>query len=354
MIPLAIHSTGLVTGVGFNAPASCAAIRVGITGFVETRFMFDGEWLIGCPVPFEEGVRGREKLLRMAAPAIEEALSDVARADRHRIPLLLCLPEPERPGSFAGPGDRFLTDLIDRLGRKFHSNSAVYGQGRLGAVHAIQHAAALLERERDIPHVLIAGVDSLLTNGVLNHYHAQRRLLTADNSDGFIPGEAGSAVLLSRLQDAPHAITAVTGIGFSEEPAYFGSELPLRGDGLTQAIKAAVADAGVTYAEMAYRITDNTGEQFGFKEAALGIARTVRPVKPEFDIEHPTDCIGEVGAAAVPVMLAAADMAERKGYAPGRFMGDAVLGQASALEGPARAAFILRSVEALRAQERAA
>src|SRR5262249_8643740 len=31
-------ASGMVTGVGFDAPSSCAAIRVGITGFVETGF----------------------------------------------------------------------------------------------------------------------------------------------------------------------------------------------------------------------------------------------------------------------------------------------------------------------------
>src|SRR5438132_12315051 len=52
--PVAILASGMVTGVGFDAASSSAAMRVGITGFVETRFMFAGEWLIGCPVPFED------------------------------------------------------------------------------------------------------------------------------------------------------------------------------------------------------------------------------------------------------------------------------------------------------------
>ena len=39
--------------------------------------------------------------------------------------------------------------------------------------------------------------------------------------------------------------------------------------------------------------------------------------KEEFDIWHPADCIGEVGAAALPCMLGVALFAARKAYAPG-------------------------------------
>jgi 3-oxoacyl-[acyl-carrier-protein] synthase-1 len=68
----------------------------------------------------------------------------------------------------------------------------------------------------------------------------------------------------------------------------------------------------------------------------------VRPTKPQFDIEHPADCIGEVGAAIVPALLAVADMAERKSYASGRHMGDVVLCHVGS-DANDRAAFILRT-----------
>ena len=53
--PLAIVGSGMVTGVGLSAPASCAAIRCAIDNFQETRFMDSGgEWLLGCEVPLEQ------------------------------------------------------------------------------------------------------------------------------------------------------------------------------------------------------------------------------------------------------------------------------------------------------------
>ncbi len=50
MSAVEILRTGMVTGVGLSAPAACAAIRCGIAAFEETRFMFDGEWLL-CAEP---------------------------------------------------------------------------------------------------------------------------------------------------------------------------------------------------------------------------------------------------------------------------------------------------------------
>ena len=44
--PIAIASIGLVTSVGLNAPATCAAIRAGISNASETRFI-DAERRVG-------------------------------------------------------------------------------------------------------------------------------------------------------------------------------------------------------------------------------------------------------------------------------------------------------------------
>ena len=50
---------------------------------------------------------------------------------------------------------------------------------------------------------MVAGVDSYLQQEVLDHYVELRRVLTASNSNGFLPGEAGCAVLVAPAGDAP-------------------------------------------------------------------------------------------------------------------------------------------------------
>jgi 3-oxoacyl-[acyl-carrier-protein] synthase I len=66
-----------------------------------------------------------------------------------------------------------------------------------------------------------------------------------------------------------------------------------------------------------YRITDLSGEQYYFKEAALALSRTLRKRKEEFDIWHPAECTGEAGALAGVSVLSVADAACRKAYTKG-------------------------------------
>ncbi|MEE9129614.1 MAG: hypothetical protein V3T84_06310 [Phycisphaerales bacterium] len=339
MTPLAVLSTGMVTGVGWSTEASCAAIRVGITGSVETRFMYDGEFIQGGSVPFETPYRGRRKLIEMAAPAIEEALAPLI-AERYaveRVPLLLCLSEPDRPGRFAELDQTLLRDIAERIERRFHPQSAVIAEGRIGGVKALMHARQIMDRDSQIQRLLVCGVDTLLVTASLNHYYEQRRLLTADNSDGFIPGEAAAAVLLGPAVDSSAPQMQCLGLGYGAEPATVDSEEPLRADGIVQAINAALAESGQTLADLDYRITDLSGEQYGFKEATLGLDRLLRDRTELFDIWHPADCIGEVGAAIVPCVLAVSLAAVQKGYAPG----PGVLCHFAA-DGSERAAMVLR------------
>ncbi len=306
----------MVTGVGLNVPASCAAIRAGITSFNETRFMFDGEWLIGSEVPLDQPWRGREKLIQMATQAIGECLAATKGISTENVPLVLCLAERDRPGGVIGLDETLLQDIQKRLGKTFHRDSVVIANGRYGGVDGVRLGWQLLLQGR--PYCVVAGTDSYLVGPTLAAYHKIGRLLTKDNSDGFIPGEAAAAVLLGPDADGPTPEQLrCLGIGRGMEKATVDSELPLRADGLTSAIKETLANAGLTMGDLDFRITDNNGEQYGFKEAVLALLRTLRNRKEVFYIWHPADCVGEIGAAIVPCCLAVILAASRKNYCPG-------------------------------------
>ena len=132
MEAVAILKSGMVTPLGFTAPASCAAMRATIDAFSETRFMFDGAWLIGAQVPFAEGWLGREKLLRMLLPAIQECLSDLPVSRLKQVPLLLCLPEADRPGRLPGLDGTLLREIEGRLRAEFAPQSDLFAEGRIG------------------------------------------------------------------------------------------------------------------------------------------------------------------------------------------------------------------------------
>jgi 3-oxoacyl-[acyl-carrier-protein] synthase-1 len=182
---------------------------------------------------------------------------------------------------------------------------------------ALAQARKLMTDEL-LPRVLIAATDSLLVAPTLAAYGERDRLLTARNSNGFIPGEGAGAIVVGAGQSAKSPQLLCLGVGRGTEPAPLASEQPLRADGLTEAVKSALADAGCDMGELDFRITDNSGEQYYFKEAALALSRTLRVRKEEFDIWHPADCIGEVGAAIGTAIFAKAIFAYQKAYARGR------------------------------------
>jgi 3-oxoacyl-[acyl-carrier-protein] synthase-1 len=314
---VSIRRTGLVTSVGLTAPASCAAIRAKLTNPSETRFIdSNGKWITAHQVPLEAPLRGLRRLAQMAAMAIEEALQDVPMSEWNGLPLLLCVAEPERPGRADRLDDQLYQMIQAELGASFANGSGTFAQGHVGVAIALVQARSMLAAGK-ARQVVIAAVDSLLSWPTLNHYEQRDRLLTEKNSNGFMPGEAAGAVLVTPLSGESGELLC-TGIGFGHEAAHIDSEQPLRADGLSQAISAALADAGSKMHDMNVRITDISGEQYYFKEASLALSRTMRVTKKCFDLWHPAECTGDVGAASGITILAAAKAACDKRYIPGR------------------------------------
>lgn len=315
--PIAVLNAGLVTSVGQSAPAACAAIRAAITNHTDTRFIgAGGEWIVAAQVELDQPWRGREKLVRMLAPAVAECLEPYGPPEPETLPLLLCVAEKDRPGRLEGLDDQLFGELAEHSGIRFHPElSSVVDYGRVSAAVALSRARDLVERH-GAPRVLIAAADSLLQWPTLSAYYEQGRLLVPGNSNGFVPGEAAGAVVVS-APAGPAPQLVCEGLGFSQERATIDADEPLRADGLTAAIKSALADSGCAMHDLDFRITDTTGEHYYFKEAALALSRVLRQRKEAFDIWHPTDCVGETGAAVGVIALAVALAACRKGYAPG-------------------------------------
>ena len=313
--PVAVLRTGLVTSVGMTAAQSCAAFRAKVsnpspTGFVDSK----GDWINAHQVSLDVSWRGLPKLARMAAMAIDDALVGIPTIEWARVPLLLCVAEQARPGRASGLDD--LPGLIQsQLGAAFGVASAVVPHGRVGVAIAFEQARRLLAARR-AQRVLVAATDSLLSWPTLSRFDRQDRLLKAGNSNGFVPGEAAGAILLGATP-ARHTALVCEGIGLGHEKAHVDTDAPLKADGLSTAVRTALADAGRQMHDMDFRITDNAGEHYYFKESSLMLARMLHVRKEEFDIWHPSECIGEVGAASGIAIIATALAACEKGYAKG-------------------------------------
>jgi 3-oxoacyl-[acyl-carrier-protein] synthase-1 len=286
-----------------------------LTNPTETRFIGSGgDWIMGHEVGLQQPWRGLARLASMAALAIEECLSGVPREQWRHIPLILCVAERERPGRTAGLEGELLATIQQELGAGFSERSILVPHGRASLGTALISARNLFVAS-GCSHVLIAATDSLLTGPTLASYDAAARLLNSTNPNGFLPGEGAGAVLLT--SHGGERRLYFDGVGLGVETARVDLELPLRADGLTQAIQDALQDAGCELDELDFRITDTSGEQYYFKEAALALARCLRRRKEQFDLWHPGDCIGETGALAGVAGLVVAEAACRKRYAPG-------------------------------------
>jgi 3-oxoacyl-[acyl-carrier-protein] synthase-1 len=331
---LDIVSVGMVTAVGLDAPSSCAAMRAGIDGFQETRFIGPGgEWLVGAPVPLPRNWIGEKRLAHMAAAAICEAFETVPEA-RGQTPIILCLAEEDRPGRPIRDPSALLRRIAEIVEVQPHPRSGIVAHGRPSGLVALDHARKLLASGK-VSFVMIAGVDSYLTAASVAHYLSENRLLTPDNPNGFIPGEAAAAVLCARSRGNGFGLY---GLGLAREIAsiYNAEDLPLRGDGMTSAYRAALVQTGLELHRVGYRISDLIGEQYWFKQTALALLRLTRGHREFQDIWSPGESLGNIGAAATPLMLCMAWIAAKNGYAAG----NSVLVEASSDSGASGAAVL--------------
>ncbi|WP_086998841.1 beta-ketoacyl synthase N-terminal-like domain-containing protein [Rhizobium sullae] len=314
-VPIDIVSVGMVTAVGLDTPSACAAMRARLDGFQETRFLGSGGgWLIGAPVPLPRNWIGEKRIAHLAAGSICEAFEAVPQA-RGQAALILCLAEEDRPGRPAPDGVRLLGRIAEIVESQPHGRSRIIAHGRPSGHVALEQARRILSAG-EAPYVMIVGVDSYLTAGAIARYLADNRLLTPDNPNGFIPGEAAAAVLCTRSQSSG---LRLFGLGLARERAYIynSDDLPLRGDGMMSAYREALDETGIEMNRLGYRISDLIGEQYWFKQSALASLRLVRGAHEFQDIWSPAESLGNVGAAVVPLMVGMAFTAARKAYAAG-------------------------------------
>ena len=316
---VAIRSVGLVTPIGLSAPASCAALRASVTNPTLTRFRGrNGDWVMGHAVPLPEPWVGVAKLARMAEMAARECLAgaglDAASLDG-TLPLLLCTAERDRPGRLEQLDERLSAELQAALAPQLSTqHSAIVPLGRTAVLAALGQARRLIAGQH-AEQVLIVAADGLLSWPALKHYLDADRVLDTDNSNGFMPGEGAGALLVTRA-GAGDTLRCV-GFGCALEPASLSSDEPLRGDGLTAALRQSMDESGLGPDDIDFIAADLSGEHYFFKEAALARGRALRGQTRQLELWHPAEGIGEAGALAGAAVIAAVWFAMRKGYACG-------------------------------------
>jgi 3-oxoacyl-[acyl-carrier-protein] synthase I len=319
-VRLSVQASGMVTALGYNAPATLAALRAGLSG-VRTQAWADlggGEPYRCARVALPQRWGGVALLADLLAPALHECLQAAALPSLAAVPLLVGVSHPSRPGRAPGIEDRLLQALAERLEvAEPHPLSRVYPAGQTGCAQALHDAHALIAAGQ-AQQVIVAGVDSLVDRETLVAYDTGRRLLSTGNFNGFLAGEAGSALLVGTAQ-AGAGSTWLTGSGLAVESAVIDGTQPLQGLGLTDAVRGALRSAGLAMADVDWRLSDLSGEHYKFKEAMFVAMRLDRAERDEpLAMWHPIEYLGEIGAAILPCLLAWAGHAMHEDYGPGR------------------------------------
>jgi 3-oxoacyl-[acyl-carrier-protein] synthase-1 len=218
MVSLAVKASGLVTAVGFNAPATLAAMRAGLSGVKESHLWHaaSGQRLKAAKVALPQWWEGLGKLAELVAPAIGECLAAAAPAPADSIPLLLCVAETSRPFRTQGVEQHLVAEVESRLEVRFHPATQLIAHGQASIAFALKEAQRILSTQR-VACCIVAGVDSLLNPRTVRELVHRRRVLAPDNSNGFIPGEAGGAVLVVPAGRQREGELPLLGLGTAQE-----------------------------------------------------------------------------------------------------------------------------------------
>jgi 3-oxoacyl-[acyl-carrier-protein] synthase-1 len=205
----------MLTAAGYNAPATCAAIRARISG-ARTDNIWDpysGQYLDVCRPHTQQWWEGPDMLAELATPPVLECLAGLPpQVPREAVPLLVLLSAPDQPARPHGLADIVVRELRRRLPFEPDRRIQALEQGRTGIIEALSRSRDLLTSGQ-VTHTVVVGVDTLLRQRVVDAYNDRRRVLTPKNSNGFIPGEAACSILIAAEGQQPGDEFVVIGEG---------------------------------------------------------------------------------------------------------------------------------------------
>ena len=137
------------------------------------------------------------------------------------------------------------------------------------------------------------------------NYVSQDRILTDENSDGFIPGEAASVIVLKlpSQKNTYEKYFSIRGIGYGNEKSTIGGKIPNRSQGMTDAIRMALHESNMSMEDIDFRVSDQNGESFYAKDISNAITRCSLGGTKIPNILTIADCVGEIGAACGPLII---------------------------------------------------
>lgn len=325
-----VAGIGMFTPVGFDAASTAAAVRAGVSGYLESDLLnkkIDPITLARIPedalpsicekLSLTDGLTARQvRLLRILTPALNEVMEQYNMQES--LPLFFACPEalPNRP---APSGDHFLEFIMTQTDSNLNKPmSRTFATGRAGGLQAINMAFKYFESTGNA-FALVGGADTFIDLHWLRTLDNDDRIKADGVRDGFVPGEAAGFLLLANEQGmrilGRQNSVSLSPPGLATESGHRYSEEPYRGDGLAAAFRLAISQGEGSAIQTVFASLN--GENFGAKEFGVAQLRNKSAFVSDLKLEHPADCFGDIGAAFAPVMIGLAAIGMQNGYARG-------------------------------------
>lgn len=350
---MVITGLGMRCAVGQNVIHCCAAVRAGISRFLEWPYMKDptGEeetnLVAAAIVPDLGNCSWVEKFQDLLTQPLLESLwaADLANiGDAQNAPrwgIFLSIPPLDRPGIEIEDAEEFLEEIRDKPPIPCQPASiAMISKGHAGALLTLEQAMRAL-RENTLDICVVCGIDSLLETEFLSSLMDEGKLKTEANPAGLIPGEAGACIVLEMEEHARmrkvESLARLTPVRIGLETAPVFGEDPGRADVMAKILTEAISDIPCGAAGIYRIINDLNGERWRFLEWAMAEARSLTTVYPYRRLWHPADCFGDIGAASGAAHICIAVRAFQRSYAAG----EAILVSSSSDSGERAATIVL-------------
>ena len=260
-------------------------------------------------------------------PRLHEDLVDLPISDRSRRMLRLAgdplnrlaaripagAPAPMAAIGFPEHQNRIPIDPLAFVGQLYQqaklgwnaSSAKTFAQGRASALLALHSAVSDLKAGL-AQFAIVGGIDSFVDLYILGTLEMQGRIRSDRNADGFAPGEgAGFCLLTTQKTAAKYSLSPlaqVQAIGIGTEPGHTYSDSPYLGEGLSAAVTECISQAGdCPPIDCVY--SSFNGERYWGKEFSVAMIRNKSKFADEYQMEHPAECCGDLGAAAGAIML---------------------------------------------------
>ena len=339
--PIALIGAGAVTSLGASLTTTMPALRAELDNFQDTHFL-DGhnEPVIGAKIPSldnayyessddsqdtdedqnDKVVGGLATQFNWACLAIEEALSYIDLNNYQEYCLMLVSPSENQPNLI--DYESLYQQIVEHCQTFIHEERLYHIHlpfGETATATAINKSQQWLYEDGCPKRVVIlVGSDSWLNIKRVESGLKNKRILCDLQAEGFIPGEAASAVIFTQQSQSEYAALSIINATIDQEDRSLVSGRNSLADGLTKATQSALDASGIKAEDINLLLTDLGGEEYFFTESILSWARILRvDMTGQYEKHFTNTYTGHLGTVNGVFLLAYAWALQIKGQHPG-------------------------------------